>query len=98
MFSKNSGIVDPFNYTIALAENAAQNGAKYFFDHEVTGIDRKKDETGNFFYMVTTKHGIFKSLLGDQQCRSWLRKISDICKIIAMAKICVKRQRDEYTI
>lgn len=40
MFSKNSGIVDPFQYTIALAENAAENGVEYFLDHEVTGIER----------------------------------------------------------
>ena len=38
MFSPNSGIVDPFNYTIALAENAHDNGVDYYFDHEVTGI------------------------------------------------------------
>lgn len=43
MFSKNSGIVDPFNYTIALAENAAQNGVSYFFDAEVTGVSRDAD-------------------------------------------------------
>ena len=40
MFSKNSGIVDPFMMTIALAENAAENGVTYRFDHEVTGISR----------------------------------------------------------
>ena len=81
MFSKNSGIVDPFNYTIALAENAAQNGAKYFFDHEVTGIDRKKDETGNFFYMVTTKHGIFKSRWVINSAGLGCGKISDMLGI-----------------
>lgn len=31
MFSHNSGIVDPFNYTIALAENAHANGGGLFF-------------------------------------------------------------------
>ena len=81
MFSKNSGIVDPFNYTIALAENAAQNGAKYFFDHEVTGIDRKKDETGNFFYMVTTKHGMFKSRWVINSAGLGCGKISDMLGI-----------------
>lgn len=54
MFSANSGILDPFNYTIALAENAALNGARYFFDHEVTAISRKEDQ-----YLVTTSHGTF---------------------------------------
>lgn len=38
MFSKNSGIVDPFIYNIALAENAVMNGVSYFFGHEVTEI------------------------------------------------------------
>ena len=41
MFSENSGIVDPFQYTIALAENAAENGVTYLFDHEVTAIRRE---------------------------------------------------------
>ncbi|WP_073107770.1 NAD(P)/FAD-dependent oxidoreductase [Hespellia stercorisuis] len=44
MLSENSGIVDPFIYTIALAENAAENGAEYLFDHEVTAIRREADE------------------------------------------------------
>ena len=43
MFSKNSGIVDPFLYTIALAENAAVNGAEYYFNHEVTKIQREEE-------------------------------------------------------
>jgi glycine/D-amino acid oxidase-like deaminating enzyme len=43
MFSERSGIVDPFLYTIALAENAALNGAAYLFDNEVTAIKRTKD-------------------------------------------------------
>lgn len=41
MYSENSGILDPFLYTISLAENAALNGARYFFDHEVTAIRRE---------------------------------------------------------
>lgn len=44
MFSANSGILDPFQYTIALAENAHANGADYYFDHEVTGIVRDGEE------------------------------------------------------
>ena len=40
MYSKNSGIVDPFGYTIALAENAHANGAEYHFGCEVTDISR----------------------------------------------------------
>jgi len=49
-----AGILCPFTYTIALAENAAMNGAKYFFDHAATGIDRTAD-----FYTVHTAKGDF---------------------------------------
>lgn len=46
MFSADSGILDPFQYTIALAESACLNGADYFFDREVTDIAR--DSEGNY--------------------------------------------------
>lgn len=32
MWSPTSGVLDPFQYTIALAENAIQNGAEYFLN------------------------------------------------------------------
>lgn len=54
MFSENSGILDPFNYTIALAENAVQNGVKYHLNTKVTGIDRDADG-----YHITTDQGRF---------------------------------------
>lgn len=57
MFSKNSGIVDPFNYTIALAENAALNGVQYFFDTEVTSIHRIEDN----IWQLHTSNGIYSS-------------------------------------
>ena len=53
MFSHNSGIVDPFGYTIALAENAHENGVEYHFGCEVTAIQRQEDDT----YEITTAKG-----------------------------------------
>lgn len=38
LLAPTGGIVCPFELTIALAENAAVNGVRYFFDREVTGI------------------------------------------------------------
>ena len=38
MWSKNSGIMDPFLYTVALAENAHANSVDFFFDHKVEAI------------------------------------------------------------
>ncbi len=56
MFSPNSGILEPFHYTIALAENAHENGAEYFFDHEVTAI--RREGSG---YVITTTQGDFST-------------------------------------
>ncbi len=39
MYSPDSGILNPMQYTIALAENAYANGADFFFASEVTAID-----------------------------------------------------------
>lgn len=36
--SPETGVFDPFLYTVALAENAVQNGAQFFLGHEVTEI------------------------------------------------------------
>lgn len=47
----SAGVLCPFTYTIALAENAAQNGTDYHFDREVTNIVREKDGT---FRLETT--------------------------------------------
>ncbi|HEY5583894.1 MAG TPA: NAD(P)/FAD-dependent oxidoreductase [Ruminiclostridium sp.] len=41
MFSPNTAITNPFIYTVALAENAAANGAKFYFETEVKGISKK---------------------------------------------------------
>ncbi len=49
MYSPESGIVDPFGYTIALAENAWANGVDYFFDCEVTAIGKDPDSN----YVIT---------------------------------------------
>lgn len=56
MFSPMSGIVDPFIYNIALAENACANGVKYYFDQQVTGIDKSEG-----FFEVKTEKEVFKT-------------------------------------
>ena len=43
IFCPSSGILDPFTYTIALAENAVMNGATYHLYTEVTGYERLSD-------------------------------------------------------
>lgn len=76
LFSPNSGIVDPFNYIVALAENAVMNGAQYFFDHEVIGIEREEDK-----YKIITKHGDFYTRWVINSAGLGCRKISDMLGI-----------------
>lgn len=56
LFSKNSGILDPFLFTISLAENAVANGVKYYLDTEVTNILRQDNS-----YIIETNKESFKS-------------------------------------
>lgn len=43
MYSPSSGILNPFAYTIALAENAKQNGVEFYFNNEVIDVKREGD-------------------------------------------------------
>ena len=43
LYAPTGGIVCPFNLTIAMAENACVNGAKFFFNTEVTGIEKTSE-------------------------------------------------------
>ncbi len=44
MWSPTTAILNPFQYTFAMAENAAENGVSFFFDREVTSISRETDD------------------------------------------------------
>ena len=62
LYSPMTGILNTFIYTIALAENAHQNGVEYFFDREVTGIVRTgQEKTGTNragpYYEIQTTSG-----------------------------------------
>ena len=52
LLAPTGGIVCPFGLTIALAENAADNGVEFKFNTEVTGV--KKDAEG---YVLETNNG-----------------------------------------
>lgn len=76
MYSENSGILDPFQYTIALAENAAENGVSYFFDHEVTGISR-----ADGLYTLQTAKGSYTARWVINSAGLGCGKISDMLGI-----------------
>ncbi|MDO4938465.1 MAG: NAD(P)/FAD-dependent oxidoreductase [Lachnospiraceae bacterium] len=52
MWSGSTAILSPFEYTIALAENACMNGVDFFFGHEVTGIS---DNDGQYIITAGTE-------------------------------------------
>ncbi|MGN0505019.1 MAG: NAD(P)/FAD-dependent oxidoreductase [Lachnospiraceae bacterium] len=54
LYAPTGGIVCPFELTIALAENAAMNGAEFFFDTAVTGIEKTEDG-----YELQTTSGVY---------------------------------------
>ncbi len=56
LFSPTSGIVDPFQLTIGLAENALMNGARIQLNTEVTGIN-----PGEGSFRVETNKGVYKT-------------------------------------
>ncbi|MEY8000139.1 NAD(P)/FAD-dependent oxidoreductase [Clostridium sp. Mt-5] len=56
LFSPMTGIVNPIVYTIALAENACQNGVEFFLEREVKGIKRIEDH-----YEISTNNETFKT-------------------------------------
>jgi glycerol-3-phosphate dehydrogenase len=76
MFSATSGIVEPFKYTIALAENAAENGVKYFLDHTVTGLSHNEEG-----WSIETNHGTFTSKWVVNSAGHGAGKISDMLGI-----------------
>lgn len=56
LYAPTGAIVSPWKFTIAMAENACENGAEFFFDHPVTGI--QKTENG---FLVTAGRETFET-------------------------------------
>jgi len=52
LYVKDSGIVSPYEMTIAMAENASTNGVKFEFNKEVTDIKKEND-----IFTIYTKDG-----------------------------------------
>ncbi|AEB07441.1 FAD dependent oxidoreductase [Coriobacterium glomerans PW2] len=60
LYSPMSGILDPIQYTIALAENAHANGVRFLFRTKVTGLNWCA-QTDEGFYRVITNRGVIQS-------------------------------------
>ncbi|NLX71382.1 MAG: NAD(P)/FAD-dependent oxidoreductase [Clostridiales bacterium] len=51
LWAPTGGIVCPYGLTIAMAENAADNGVEFYFDNRVVSIDKR--ENGKFYIETT---------------------------------------------
>ncbi|WP_446897755.1 NAD(P)/FAD-dependent oxidoreductase [Clostridium sp. LBM24168] len=58
LYAPTGGIVCPYEMTIALAENAADNGVKFKFGTKVLSIEKCKN-----LYKINTNKGVFESKL-----------------------------------
>ncbi len=56
LWSGMTGIFDPFQYTIALAEAATSQGAEYFFGRKAVGIESLTTETEPGGFLVTAEN------------------------------------------
>lgn len=54
LHAKDVGVTSPYEYTIALAENAVSNGVELFLNHEIINIVKKD----NYFELITNKKTI----------------------------------------
>ncbi|KAI8927482.1 FAD dependent oxidoreductase-domain-containing protein [Entophlyctis helioformis] len=64
LYCPDAGITSPYEYTIALAENAADNGVRFMLGHEVVDIQRVNDRTsctsnsdGHHYLIRTSRDG-----------------------------------------
>lgn len=56
LYSPTTGVLNPFIYTIAMAENAKENGVDFYLGNEVIHIKRIDD-----IYNIETTEGLYKS-------------------------------------
>ncbi|WWR16045.1 NAD(P)/FAD-dependent oxidoreductase [Lachnospiraceae bacterium JLR.KK008] len=57
LHSPNTAIINPFLYTVALAENAKANGVDFFFDRELIQVQRR----GAGFLLMTKDGSVYRT-------------------------------------
>ncbi|PKM50578.1 MAG: FAD/NAD(P)-binding oxidoreductase [Firmicutes bacterium HGW-Firmicutes-7] len=56
LHAPTAGVVDPFEFAIALAENASENGVEFFRSQKVIGIEKEKNH-----FVVKTQNNSYKT-------------------------------------
>lgn len=76
LFSGSTGILSPFQYNLGLAENAAKNGATFFFSHPVTAARRTEG-----VWQLTAGGEEFEARWVVNAAGLWADRISDLLGI-----------------
>lgn len=88
LLCESAGVTSPYEYTVALAENAADNGVRFFFDSPVTSIKKENDT-----FKITTPSNIFEA----KRVINATGVFSDeISKMIAPTDFTITPRRGEY--
>ncbi len=91
LWSPNTAIFDPFEYTIALAEQAAVNGTEFMFGSEVTSIEQSKNGR---FLVQTSGESVEAELVIN--CAGLYS--ADVCRMLEVERFEIKPCRGEYHI
>lgn len=73
LYCKGAGICSPFEFTIALMENAIENGVELFLETKVENIDKEKDK-----FTIKTNKGDFESRIIINCAGLFAEKISNM--------------------
>lgn len=90
LWAKTGGIVSPYSLTVALAENAAQNGVEFFLE---TKVEKVKKNGGGF--IVTTDKGEFTSKILVNCAGLFADEINNM---LSKTKYTITARRGEYLI
>lgn len=88
LYAPSAGIVNPFEFTVALMENAMDNGVELNLNEEVTSL--KKIDDG---YLVVTNKGEYKSKIVVNSAGLYSDKIS---KMLGINTYDIKPRKGEY--
>lgn len=88
LYAPTGGIVCPYEMTIALAENAADNGAKFKFDTKVLSVEKN-----NTFYKIKTTKGTVESKLVINAAGVFADEINNM---VSSKKIHIIPRRGQY--
>ena len=90
LYAPTTGIISPYEMTIALVENAARNGAQVYLNRRVLGIQVDPDATK----IIRTNRGVFKArwVINSAGLHS-----DEIAKMVGITKFeIVPRKGEEY--